>query len=118
MVLVRRHLYVGGRPPADWDEGRDVRLCQQLLVTRAEGEIAAAIEGFGALRDKGEVTWCQPGTPATMRCLRNTRSGLAFVFDLAQREFWQQNEGPRPRQGAPTPVAELLRFAGPRGPDR
>lgn len=107
MALVRRHLYVNGRPPADYDEGRDYDIIRRYLRGRQEGEIAAAIEGLGQLREKGEITWLKPGESATMRAIRNTRSGLSYVFDLAQREFFK-SEARKPMAES---VGQILRRA-------
>jgi hypothetical protein len=86
MPLVRDHLYIGGKPPADYNDGRDFDiLCTLLAEGYTSVELQNAIEGMALMRDAGELEGIATrGEALTMRALYNTQHGVRHTIDLAQ----------------------------------
>jgi hypothetical protein len=119
MDLVRKRLYVpDGKPPADWNERREVSTLKQLLKRHSARDVALAIEGVALVRDfpgvyVDVVDWrdqddgratLHPGAKATLRVLHGSRSGVLPMFTIATNAYWKRADS-RP---AP-PDADLSR---------
>jgi hypothetical protein len=122
MGLVRQHLYVpDGKPPADWDDGRDGSIVKQLLKAYSPRDVGIAIEGLALVRDHpgvfaDEVDWLKRGQKVTLRALYHSSSGVLPMFTIATQAYWKHANTRRDRgaAGSPARIGELLPRALPR----
>jgi len=106
--LIRARLWTpDGKPPPAWDERREGSVIKQLLAHRSQSQLEVAILGLAQLRDEGSIEWLKPGQKVTLRALYHTRSGVAQVFELATRRYWETAKR-RPKRQNASSIADIL----------
>lgn len=123
MPMIRTRFYApDGRPPADYDDGRDAGIVLTLLrLGIGESELRDAIEGTALLRDDGQLEeWTPPvrrGDKLTMRVLYHTKRGVLPMLTEAtnyldgKRKF---SSAPARGHRKPAPINTLMAVAGSR----
>lgn len=73
------------------DNARDASIAKQWLQRESVDRIVTAIEGFGKLRDKGELAgWVRPGEKATLRAINLPINGGIRFYERCIAEGLKQ----------------------------
>lgn len=83
MQTIRKVLYCpDGQPPQPADAARDASIAKQWLQRDSVERILTAIEGFGKMRDTGQLAhWIAPKDKATLRALNLPINGGIRFFE-------------------------------------